>query len=128
MAEGWSQAAATDILTDKGTEYPWIQIHTGAPGAAGTANIGPDTDRLQATWAAPALAGDSQSVEMVWTADLEWVAVAASGDPQYVSGWSASTAGVFGWSGQLTSDAIVIGNDFRIPAGAYTLRVPIATT
>lgn len=128
MAEGWSQASASDILSDKGAEYPYVQVHTGPPGAAGTANVGPDPDRLLATWGAPVLATDGASMEMKWTADLEWVAVAASGDPQYVSGWSAASGGTFGWSGQLTADAIVVGNDFRIPAGAYTLRVPIATT
>ncbi len=126
--EGWSQAAAADILSDKGTEYPYIQVHTGPPGAAGTANVGPDSDRLLATWGTPTLAGDGASVEMQWTGDLEWTSSSGSGDPQYVSGWSAASGGNFGWSGQLTSDPIVAGNDFRIPAGAYTLRQPIATS
>jgi acetyltransferase-like isoleucine patch superfamily enzyme len=127
-ATGWSQARAAAFLASEAAAHPWVQLHTGHPGAAGTANIATETDRLQVTWGSVTLAGDGQSVEIDWTSDIEWTSVAGSEDYTYVTGWSLVTAGVFGWSGQLTADAVVIGNDFRIPAGAYILRQPIAFT
>lgn len=128
MAEGWSATAAEHILETEAAIYPWIKLHTGPPGAAGTANAATETTRKQATWGGAVVAVDGLSWEIEFTVDLEWTGVAASEDYTHVSGWTASTAGVFGWSGQLTADAVVVGNDFRIPAGAYTLRQPIATT
>jgi len=127
-ATGWSQARAAAFLASEAAAHRWVQLHTGHPGAAGTANIAVETDRIQVTWGSVTLAGDGQSVELAWTNDPEWLSVAGSEDYQYISGWSLVTGGVFGWSGALTADAVVIGNDFRIPAGAYKLRQPIAYT
>jgi len=127
-ATGWSQTAAGIFLADRAAAYPWIQLHDDHPGGAGTANTAGETDRLEATWGSVTLAGDGQSMEIAWTADLEWLSVFASEDYTYITGWSLEVGGVFGWSGQLTADAVTVGNDFRIPAGAYILRQPIAFT
>lgn len=128
MPTGWSQARAAAFLASEAAAHTWVKLHIGDPGAAGTSNPAVETDRIQVTWGSVTLAGDSQSVQLAWTNDPEWVGVGGTEDYTHISGWSASTAGNFGWSGQLTADAVVIGNDFRIPAGAYILRQPIAYT
>lgn len=125
---GFIQARASAILAAEMAAFPWLQLHTGEPGAAGTANVATEADRVQATWGSVTLAVDGKSVEIAFTNDPEWLAVAASEDYGYVSGRSASTAGTVGWTGELTADAVVAGNNFKIPAGAYKVRIPIAWT
>lgn len=127
-ATGWIQARASAFLAAEAAAFPWIKLHVGHPGAAMTANPAVETDRLQAVWGSVALASDGHSVEITWTTNLEWASVGGSEDYTHVSGWSAVSAGTAGWSGELTADAVVVGNDFRIPAGAYVLRQPIAYT
>jgi hypothetical protein len=128
MTVGWAMVAAIDTLDDRAEEYPWIKLHVGDPGAAGTANPAVETDRIQATWGAAAASVDNLSAQLTHTNDLEWTTVAGTEDYTHVSGWSASTAGTFGWSGLLTADAVVTGNNFTLPAGAYILRQPVAAT
>jgi len=128
MAVGWIQARAAVFLAAEAAAFPWIKLHIGDPGAAATANVAAETDRLQATWGSVSLAVDGHSVEVAWTADLEWISVAGSEDYTHVSGWSLVSGGLPGWTGELTADAVVVGNDFKIPAGAYKLRQPIAFT
>jgi hypothetical protein len=127
MATGWLMVAAIDILDDRGAEYRWVKAHVGDPGAAGTANPAVETTRKQATWGAAVAAVDNLSALMVWTGDLDWTAVLASEDWTHVSGWSLATGGVPGWTGQLAAPPQVVGNNFKIPAGAYILRQPVAS-
>jgi hypothetical protein len=128
MPPGWTAASAEEILEDRAAQYPYIKVHTGDPGAAGTLNAAVETDRVLATWGPAAAAVDGRSWEIAWTVDLEWLGVAATEPYTHVSGWSTAgpSGGVCGWTGQLTADPVVVGNDFRIPAGAYKLRQPIA--
>lgn len=126
MPTGWTAASAEEILEDRAAQYPYVKVHIGDPGAAGTLNPAVETDRVLATWGPAVAASDGRSWEIEWTADLEWTAVAATEPYTHVSGWTAGSGGVCGWTGQLTADPVVSGNDFRIPAGAYTLRQPIA--
>jgi hypothetical protein len=128
MAVGWIQARAAAFLASEAAAHQWVQLHVGDPGAAGTNNLAVETDRLQATWGSVTLAVDGHSVELAFTVDLEWTSVAGSEDFTHVSGRSLVTGGTVGWTGELTADAVVVGNDFRIPAGAYKLRQPIAYT
>lgn len=127
MATGWTAVAAEEILEGRAAAYPWVKLHVGDPGAAGTLNAATETTRKQATWAGAVVSGDGLAWEIAFTADLDWTAVAGSEDYTHVSGWTASTAGTCGWTGQLTADAVVAGNNFKLPAGSYKLRQPIAT-
>jgi len=78
----------------------YIQLHTGDPGAAGTASVSSYTTRTAVTWAAAA--GGSKSISAPVTVTASW-----SGTNneviRYVSFWSAVTGGTFVASDQLAA-------------------------
>lgn len=119
MSTGFEPGAAHTFLSGRASGFPWIQLHKGDPGAAGTANVATETDRVQASFAAPS--GGS----IATSADLLWTAVAAGEDYTHWSGWSLASGGAVGWSGTITADAVTAGNNFRILAGdlVYVINV-----
>lgn len=120
MALGLSAAAANAILdTHYDTNYPWIQLHTADPGAAGTTAVAGNGTRknMAAAWA-PASGGSKVSdVNVDWT-DAE---VNTAEDYTHCSFWSASSGGTFGGSGTITANAVsATGDAFSILAGGIT--------
>jgi hypothetical protein len=120
MSVGFSTAAANTHLDNQGTTYPWVKLHTGDPGAAGTSNAATETTRKQATWASAASAAKTTSADLVWTG------VAGSEDYTHFSLWTASSGGSFGGSGTVTANAVTAGDTFTIPAGELDLSLPVA--
>jgi len=120
-----SSLAAVERLTAWGTKYTYAKMHTGDPGALGTANAATETDRVSTTWDAP---DDSVAgvVTMTHTNQLDLTGVAASEDYTYVSYWSASSGGDYGGNGPITSDAVVIGDNWFLPVGALIVSQPCA--
>lgn len=89
MTTGISSGTANTIL-DANFDDQWLQIHTGDPGAAGTANVSVgETDRFQYTTAAASAGSKS------YTAVGPFVNAGTSETITHVSIWSASTAGTF---------------------------------
>lgn len=121
MAEGWGSTAANSTLDTVCAAYPWVKLHNGAPGSAGTANAATETTRKQVTEAA-ASAGSKAS-----SADLVWTSVAGSEQYTKLTRWTASTAGTFGFSGTVTANAVVAGDTFTIPSGSMTTSVVLAS-
>lgn len=121
MATGLITAAANSLLDSLGTTYSWVQLHTGDPGASGTANVAAETDRMQATWSAAASGTKSNSGAITWTA------VAASEDYTHFSVWTASSAGTCGFTGVITANAVTAGNNFTIPAGDLDFSFTVAS-
>lgn len=121
MAEGFSTAAANTALDNQGTAYPWVKLHTAAPGASGTSNAATETTRKQASWASASAASKATNADLVWTS------VAGSEDFTHFSLWTASSAGSFGGSGTITANAVTTGDTFTIPSGSLTLTLPVAS-
>lgn len=121
MATGFSTAAANTHLDNQGTTYPWIKLHTGDPGAAGTSNAATETTRKQATWSSATNGAKTTSADLVWTN------VAADEDYTHFSMWTASTGGTFGGSGTITANAVTNGDTFTIPAGELDLSLSVAS-
>lgn len=102
----------------RGTSYGgnaavWVQLHIGAPGAAGTANVAAETTRKQATFGSVAATGAISN-----TAAVEWTLVAATETLTDVTLWTASTAGTYLGQDTLSSSAsVTAGDTFRIPIG-----------
>jgi hypothetical protein len=97
----------------------WVKLHIGDPGAAGTANPAVETTRKQATFGSAASGGAISN-----TAQLEWLNVSTTETYSWISLWTASTAGTFLGSDQLSSDAVMTAGDtFRIPIGDLDLTI-----
>jgi hypothetical protein len=119
MAVGLSSSVATSLLNIfRGTNWTapsavYVQLHTGDPGAAGTANISVgSTTRIAATWAAPS--GTPLSIVLNGTLPA-WTNGGTSETLTHVSLWSAATSGTFLDSAQLSSStAWASGNVFTL--------------
>lgn len=121
MAEGLGSAGANTALDALLAAYPWVKLHVGAPGAAGTANPATETTRKQATWAASSGGASSNSNQ------LQWTSVAGTEDFTHFTLWTASTAGTFGLSGVITANAMVIGDTFTLAIGDLDVVFPLAS-
>lgn len=127
MAVGLASATAAAILDAIGNNTSfaianvWIKLHVGDPGAAGTSNAATETTRKQASFGAAsggAIAND---------AALTWTNVAGTEDFTHFSAWSASTDGTFYFSGTITSNAVVAGDDFELAIGDLDLTLAVAS-
>lgn len=120
MATGVVASEANEDLDALGAEFPWIKLHVGDPGAAGTSNAATETTRKQASWAA------ATGGVLATNAELRWNTVAGSEDFTHFSAWTASTAGSFGFSGTITADAVTAGNNFVVNSGGLTFSFNVA--
>lgn len=129
MAEGFIAATANSILDliFRGTAWSapagaYLQLHTGAPGAAGTANVATETDRVQGTFGSAASAGAISN-----TAALTWTGVAGSEDYTHFSIWGAATSGTCYVTGTITANAVSAGDTFTISIGDLDFSIPVAS-
>jgi len=100
----------------------YVQLHTGAPGAAGTANIAGETTRESAgTFAAPSGGSTTNN------AAINWTSVSTSETYTYITLWSAASSGTFIASGTITASAVTSGDNFSIPIGDATVSIPVAS-
>jgi hypothetical protein len=129
MADNVSTGVANSILDAmlNGNSFggffaTYAQLHTGPPGAAGTANVANSGTRQAAgTFSAPS-GGASHN-----TAAINWTAVTANETYTHVSLWSNSTGGTFIASGSITAGPILIGQNFTIPASGMSVSLPVAS-
>lgn len=121
MAEGLGAAGANTALDALLAAYPWVKLHVGAPGAAGTTNPATETERKQATWTAASAGAGSNS------AALQWVGVDGSEDYTHFSAWSLAAAGSFGFSGVITANAVIVGDTFTVAIGDLDVSFPLAS-
>lgn len=110
-----------DTASVDGYSETYVQLHTGDPGATGTANVSGETDRVAVTWAASS--GGSKSM----TGTLEWASWTAGNETiSHITLWDSSTGGAFIWSGALTT-AKAVGNTDTLQITSLTLSLtPLA--
>lgn len=128
MAEGLAAsqcAKALDALCGNATWTtgvdPWIQLHVGAPGAAGTSNVATETTRKQASFGAASSGSIANDVAVSWTS------IAGSQDATHFSAWSLSSAGTFWFSGTITANAYTAGDTYTVAIGALTVTLTAAS-
>jgi len=123
MATGVASASAASSLdTILGTSANrYVQLHTGDPGAAGTANIAGNTTRAVTQFAAAS--GGSKSTN----ADATWTSVSNTETYTFFSIWSAASSGTFYFSGTVTGGAVTAGNDFKFASGNLTCNITPAS-
>lgn len=96
---------------------PYIKLHVGDPGEAGTSNAATETTRKSVSFAA------ASGGSMASDAALTWTSVAGTEDYTHFSLWDASTAGNCLWTGTITANAVTAGDTFTIASGALTLTL-----
>lgn len=117
MATGIAVAGANTALDAIRTDTPFIQLHTGDPGAAGTSNVATETTRKAVTFSA------AGSGTMTNSAQIQWTNIAGSQDATFFTIWNASSAGTFKFSGTITANAYVAGDTYTIAISGLTLDV-----
>lgn len=93
MGDGLSATAANLALTAAVADWAFTQIHTGAPGSAGTSNVASVTTRPATSWgtaSAGAIAANGTLPKWTSWAGTNGQVITA------ISGWSLATSGTFG--------------------------------
>lgn len=121
MAEGYGVNGANVALNALLAAHTWVQLHTGAPGSAGTANAATETTRKQATWTSAASGAAANNGAITWTS------VAGTEDYTHFTLWTASTAGSFGLSGTITANAVTAGDTFTLADGDLDITFTLAS-
>lgn len=125
MTLGISAAHSNGIINlMRATSYtsftPWLRLHTGDPGSAGTANASAETTRKQLTFADPAGTGSSAAAAVSWTG---WSA--GSETITHASIWDASSGGNFKMSGALAA-SLSVTNGATVTITATTTAGTVA--
>lgn len=120
MADGLSVADADAALTTAVANALFVQLHTGAPGAAGTSNVSSTTTREAVTWGTPASGSVSATNQPAWPA---W-----AGTPgevvTHISFWSLATGGAFQFSTPIApSETMNTGDTLTMTALAVAFPV-----
>lgn len=130
MTDGASStvAAATlaSVLNGAGfTSYGpvFVQLHIGAPGAGGTANVASNATR-QSAGTNP---GFSTGASVTNLNAVNWISVPTTETYTHVSLWSASSGGTFIASGAITANPVVSGDNFSIPVSDMAVSIPAAS-
>jgi hypothetical protein len=122
MAAGWGPTAGNAALDTLATTYPYIQLHTASPGAAGTTGVATETTRKQVTaWNAASAGSKTSNVALTWTS------IAGSQQATFFTAWTAASAGTFGYSGTMTGNAYTAGDTLTIASGALSVSLALAS-
>ena len=119
LANAWMNALGN--ATSFSVTTPYIKLHVGDPGAAGTSNAATETTRKAVSFAAAsagALASD---------ADVTWTNIAGSQDATHFTAWDNATTGNFLFSGTITGNAYTAGDTYTISSGGLTVSLTVAS-
>ena len=95
---------------------PYLKLHLGDPGEAGTSNAAVEATRKSISFSA------ASGGSMVSSATVEWTNVSTTETYSHWSLWDASTAGNCLWTGALASSAAVTAGDtFQITSLTLSL-------
>jgi len=119
LCNSWLDALANN--TSYAVAQVYIKLHTGDPGAAGTANAATETTRKAASFGV-AVAGAINS-----DADISWTNIAGSQDANHFTAWDNLTAGNFLFSGSIVAGAYTAGDTYTISAGNLTVSLTLAS-
>jgi hypothetical protein len=127
MATGLSAYLANKFLdaVGNGTAYSaanvYIKLHTGDPGANGTANAATETTRKEVTFASASAGAIASDAAVTWTN------IAGSQDATFFTAWDNLSAGNFLFSGSITGNAYIAGDTYTIPSGSLTASLTVAS-
>lgn len=127
MAEGLATATANSLLNAIGRNVSYavaqlyIQLHTAAPGAAGTTAVASNSTRKSVSFAAAAAGSMANSTAPLWST------VPATETYTHGTLWTAASGGTFVGSGTITDGAVTAGDDWSLPIGDFVLSFAVAS-
>lgn len=127
MAEGISSYLATAVLNAVGNNtslavaQAYLQLHTAAPGSAGTTSVATETTRKSVSFGVASAGAISNDVAVQWTT------IAGSQDATHWSLWDASSSGNFLGSGTITASAYTAGDTLTFAIGDIDLAFVVAS-
>ena len=133
MAVGMSEYLADSFLnaafnaTSFSVTTVYVKLHTGDPGAAGSANAATETTRKSVSFGAPG-APAAGVVTISNDAQVQWTSISGSQDATHYSLWDDLTAGNFLGSGTITASAYTAGDTLTFAPGDIDLSLNVATT
>lgn len=123
MSTGLAAGQANIALEAIRADGPFIQLHIGDPGAAGTANKATELTRKAVTFAAASGGAMSNSVAVTFAN------IAGSQDATHFSLWRGSGAdtdgtGTFCFSGTIAANSYTAGDTYTAAIGDIDLALP----
>lgn len=122
MSDNLSATAVNAALNTWAASAGYIQLHTGAPGAAGTANVSSTTTREAVTWGTATGGVLTASNSPAWPS---WAGTANEVVTD-ISFWSASSAGTFEGSIALSSSVTMALTD-TLTLTPISVTLPVAS-
>jgi len=119
LGNSWMNALGN--ATSFSVAQPYVKLHTGDPGTAGTAFPTTETTRKAVSFSA-ASAGALTS-----DADISWTNITGSQDATHFTCWDNLTAGNFLFSGTIVAGAYTAGDTYTISAGNLTVSLTLAS-
>lgn len=122
-ANAWlNTLRGTSAATFTGVTSLFVQLHTGDPGASGTANVSSTTARQAVNFAAAAAGSQSITGTTQWT---NWAGT--NGEVvTHISVWGASSAGTFYYSAALSASKTLNTGDTLTLTTLTVALTPIA--
>lgn len=112
----------TSAATFTGVTTLFVQLHTGDPGASGTASVSSTTTRQAVNFSAASAGSQSITGTTQWT---NWAG--ANGEVvTHISVWGASTSGTFYYSAALTASKTINTGDTLTLTTLTVALTPIA--
>lgn len=122
MSDNLSAAGANTALTAWAANALYVQLHTGAPGAAGTANVSSTTTREAVTWGSASGGVITASNSPAWPS---WAGTANEVVTD-ISFWSGPTGGTFEGSMPLAS-AVTMALTDTLTLTPLSVTFPVAS-
>jgi len=127
VAEGLSAYTANAFLNALGNNTSfavatvYMQLHTAAPGSAGTANQATETSRKAVTFGTPSAGSMTNDAAVTWTN------ISGNQDANHASFWDLSTGGNFLFSGTITASSYNTGDTYQVDIGGVTVSFTLAS-
>jgi hypothetical protein len=119
LGNAWMDALGN--ATSFSVAQPYVKLHVGDPGAAGTANPATEVTRKAVSFSA-ASAGALTS-----DADISWTNITGNQDANHFTCWDNISAGNFLFSGTIVAGAYTAGDTYTISAGNLTVSLTLAS-
>ena len=119
LGNAWMNALGN--ATAFSVAVPYVKLHVGDPGAAGTANPATETTRKSVSF------GVSTTGALASDADISWTNITGNQDANHFTCWDALSAGNFLFSGTIVAGAYTAGDTYTISAGNLTVSLTLAS-